>query len=231
MKTQLKEEQAYPFAWFDELIEITLNPAHIELKAITPRELDKLNAQLQDEAISVTYQLNNHTFGLSSKTDIQAVVQQYYWAVLDLHRQALENLAAYAHNPALVNTGKNIVAVLDDLGKRIHRRYHSHLPDHTPKAYNHPSLPVMLFKLLIKMSGDQIGILARAAFQAGLIPAKSLRAAFRLLAPHLSTERKEKLSDESMRSHSGQPENPDIDAVLGHLCKVTKIVQGYYRRR
>lgn len=231
MKTQLKEEQAYPFAWFDELIEITLNPAHIELKAITPRELDKISGRLPDEASNVTYQLNHHTFGLSSKTDIQAVVQQYYWAVLDLHRQAAANLAAYAHHSLLVNIGKNIIKVLDDLGQRIHRRYHAHLPDHPPETYHQPSLPVMLFKLLIKMSGDQIGIVARAAFQAGLIPAKSLRSALRSLTPYISTDRKEHLSPDSLRSNGCRAETGDLDTVIAALYRLIEIIKGYYRRR
>jgi len=229
MNTNLSPVQAYPFAWLDELIEVTLHPAYLQLKAIAPKHLEEICGQLTAETREIEYSLKAQTFGLTNKADIQAVVEQYYYAARELRRQAVKNAAAYTHNALLVKTGKAILTALDELGQRISLRYQSYLPPETltPPA----SFPAMLYKLLIKLSGDQIGIVAKAAYQAGLIPAKSLREAFRLLAPHLSTERKAELSPESMRSNSGRAEKPDLDIVLGHLDKLTDIIQGYYRRR
>jgi hypothetical protein len=230
MRTNLKPANTYPFAWLDELVEITLNPAFIQLKAIAPKHLEEICGQLPSEVREIEYSLKAQTFGLNNKADIQTVVEQYYFAALELHRQAADNLKAYAHNMALVKTGKIIILALEELKRRIALRYKMYLPEQLTGCAD-PSLPAMIFKLLIKLSGDQISIVARAAFQAGLIPAKSLRAVFRLLAPHISTDRKTELSPESMRSNSGRAESPDLDIVLGHLHKVTTIIQGYYRRR
>jgi hypothetical protein len=231
MRTNLKPANTYPFAWLDELVEITLNPAYLQLKALAPKHLEEICGQLPGETREIECSLKTHTFGLNNKADIQTVVAQYYFAVLDLHRQAFQNLNAYIHNPPLAKTGKAIIAALDELKRRISMRYRVYLPEQPEGILPDSSLPTMLYKQLIKLSGDQIGILARAAFQAGLIPANSLRAAFRLLAPHISTDRKAELSAESMRSNSGRAETPDLDIVLGHLSKLTSIIQGYYRRR
>lgn len=229
MTTNLNPGHAYPFAWLDELIEVTLHPAYLQLKAIAPKHLEEICGQLPGETREIEYSLKAQTFGLTNKSDIQAVVEQYYYAAKELRRQAVQNAAAYTHNALLVKTGKAILTALDELHQRISLRYQAYLPD---QSLSQPSsFPAMLYKLLIKLSGDQIGIVAKAAYQAGLIPAKSLREAFRLLAPHVSTERRSDLSAESMRSNSGRAEKPDLDIVLGHLDKVTHIIQGYYRRR
>ncbi|MFD2871931.1 hypothetical protein ACFS5N_05595 [Mucilaginibacter ximonensis] len=217
--------QAYPFAWLDELIEITLHPTTIQLKAITPKRLEEVCDQLPVATKEVEMSLRTQIFGLD-KSNVKTVVELYYNALQELRWQATQNLTAYTHNAPLAKAGKIILSVLDELHQRITERYRVYLP----KEESHTFLPAMLFKLLIKLSGDQISILVKAAFQAGLIPARSLRQACRLLAPYLSTDREETLSANSLRSHASQPETPDLDIVLNYLEKVTAIVKGYYRR-
>jgi hypothetical protein len=219
-------EHRYPLAWLDETVEVTLNPQKNNVAAVDAAQLECICTQCTGETWQAEQALKAQLFPLSSAIEKQTVVAHYERELRALCQRAAANLQGYFNHQLLTNTGRQVLAALEELHGRICERYRVYLPE-TPE----PCLPAMLFRLLVNMSGDQLSIVARAAYQAGLIPAKSLRGAFRLLAPHLSTERRARLSDDSMRTHSGQPENPDLDIVLAHLGKVTEIVKGYYRRR
>ena len=88
-------------------------------------------------------------------------------------------------------------------------------------------MPGLLFKLLIRLSGDQIGILIRAAYEGQLIDQPSKRAAYKALAPFLSTPNKEELSDDSLRSNAGRPEDRDCEIVIAILEKLIQLIKDY----
>jgi hypothetical protein len=231
MSNSYTQENGYPFTWLDEVVEVKLNPALSPVGQIAAQELEQIRQQLPGEARQVQYSLKTRTLSLCRKTEIQAVAEQYYWFVTDLLRQASANLDAYAQHTLLLQTGQALIEILGQLVAYIRRIYLPYLPELPPESPVLPaSLPAYLVKLLILLSVDRIGIVVRAAYKAGIIGAKSVRAAFRLLAPFVSTEIMEEVSGDSMRSNSGRPDAADLDAVIALFYQLIEIVKGFYRR-
>jgi hypothetical protein len=220
----------YPFAWLDEIVEVTLNPAITEVSAINLRQLENLRINFRHETRQMEAGLKAQTFGLHCKSGIQTVVEYHYLAIRELLQQAASNLETY-NKDSLIEAGKDIKAILEASGERIRSRYQIYLPETlTKEVVLNSAMPNLLFKLLIRLSGDQIGILIRAAYEGHLIDATSKRAAYRALAPFLSTMYKEDLSDDSLRSNAGRPEDKDIDIVIDKLGHLMKIIRDYHRR-
>jgi hypothetical protein len=84
------------------------------------------------------------------------------------------------------------------------------------------------FKVLCKLSVDQIGIILKACDENRVITAKSLSAVFRTIVPYLSTEKKKNLSWAAMRKSSYQFERSDVEAVIETMEKLIDRVRGYY---
>lgn len=85
-------------------------------------------------------------------------------------------------------------------------------------AYNVKPYP----KISCTLSGSQLGILLRAADQAGIIKAPSLAAVFKMIVPHLSTMRTPELSPDSVRSKSylfDENERESVILLLGQLIE------------
>lgn len=228
---RLINKAEYPFAWLDEVIEVTLNPSVTKVEDLAVKDLENLSSHLTEETRRVENGLKARTFSLKCKAEIQTVAEQYYLTARQLLGQALGNLNAYARNRRLLKVGLEVKAVLEASCERIRSRYQHYLPESLAAELNMAGMPEILFKLLIRLSGDQIGILIRAAYEGKLIDAPSKRAAYKALAPFLSTPNKEALSDDSLRSNAGRPEIKDLDAVVNVLQKLMEIVRDYYRRR
>jgi hypothetical protein len=88
-----------------------------------------------------------------------------------------------------------------------------------------PPAPKALPKILCTFSGNQLGILLRAADRAGLIRAPSLSAVFKAIVPHVSTPNAQDLSPDSVRSKSylfDEKDREDSIIMLEHLIEKIK---------
>ncbi|MFP5439087.1 MAG: hypothetical protein ACLGH8_15005 [Bacteroidia bacterium] len=72
----------------------------------------------------------------------------------------------------------------------------------------------LLPRVICILSANQLGILLRAADQAGIIKAPSLSAVFKAIVPHLSTPRTPELSPDSVRSKSYLFDEKDRDSLI-----------------
>lgn len=217
----------YPFAWLDEVVEVTLNPSVTKVEDLAAKDLENLSSHLTEETRRVENGLKARTFSLKCKAEIQTVAEQYYVTARQLLSQALVNLNAYAQNKRLLKVGLEVKSVLEASCERMRSRYQHYLPESLAAELNMTGVPEILFKLLIRLSGDQIGILIRAAYEGKLIDAPSKRAAYKALAPFLSTPNKEDLSEDSLRSNAGRPEARDREILIGVLMKLIEIIRDY----
>lgn len=80
-------------------------------------------------------------------------------------------------------------------------------------------------KLLLTLTGDQIGLLLRALDQNKVIIAGSTTAIFRKIVPHLSTTEKDDLSPENTRTKSYNASDNDKDIVVKMLEKLIRSVR------
>lgn len=218
---------SYPFAWLDDVIEITLNPNVSRVKAIQAKQLASLRDSVYKETRQVEKLLREKTFQLRSKSEIQTVAENYCIAIRELLFQTMRNLGQYSRTSGLVKMGQEIHSLLESAYRRITTRYQIQLPEISDVG----KPAVLLFKLLIKLSGDQLGILIRAAFEAGLLDAPSKRAAYKAITPFLSSKFKANLSGDSLRSNAGRPEKNDVDQLINVLQRVLGIIEGYRRHR
>lgn len=195
----------YPFAQLDELVEINFNPYRPGFIPPAAADLSILSAELE----RVFAILKCHTFGLFRADQLALVVNAYLEALGNLQNQARENLVGYGDDHALAETGELISMGLDDLQKRIQKRYARYLlPPRSPSVAAMASSGP-LYKVLVKLSVDQIAVILKAADDTKLLIAKSLSAVFRSIMPFVSTDQKRDVSWKSARSSTYKFEEHD----------------------
>lgn len=84
-----------------------------------------------------------------------------------------------------------------------------------------------MIKVMIDLSIDQIGLFLRAADELRIIIARSMRAVFKAVAPHLSTEAVANPSWDNMRSKSYVAESSDKEVIVDVLERIIKKIKGY----
>jgi hypothetical protein len=215
----------YPYAWLDEIIEITLNPQQTDVSAIQIKQLTLIESRFQMELQQVFQQLKAGTFFLFSSRKLNVIVTHYYDALVMLERQAMVNLAAYPGDQPLTITGENILLAIQELKAAITKRY-----DFSVKGAGQ-RVPVaasnVLTKIFCKLSVDQLGIILKAADDTKLIIASSLSLIFRSLVPFLSTENSKRISWNSMRKSTYHMEQHDKDVAIEALEKLIATIREY----
>ena len=98
------------------------------------------------------------------------------------------------------------------------------LPNESYNAERNKSAP---FKLLCALSADQIAIILRGASDMKLIKAKSMSSVFNTMVPYLSTQQKENLSPEAVRTKSYEAEERDVKIAADALIQLASVVRGY----
>lgn len=217
----------YPFAWLDDVTELTLNPIKGGADQLDADELNRLQNQFEMEVHRVISNLRAHTFWLFSTKKKKAVLQQYTEAIQLLKRQASFNQDHYPDNSILKTAGNAIISYLNELSHTIEKRYKAYFPEMMapPKQQVTPTLA--MFKVICKLSVDQLGIILKAADDTKLIVARSLSTVFKSIVPFLSTVHKRELSWDSMRSNSYHPEESDKETAIAALEKLIQKIREY----
>jgi len=206
----------YPFAQLDELVEINFNPYRRSYVPPSTVDLTTLSAELERVFVILKCQ----TFGLFTPNQIAPVVNAYLEAIDNLQNQARENLAGYGDDHQLSEAGELILMGLDDLQRRIQKRYARYLLQQRCPSITATGNGSTLYKVLVKLSVDQIAVILKAADDTKLLIAKSLSAIFRSIMPFVSTEQKKDVSWKSARGSTYKFEEHDKIVAIQTLEKL-----------
>lgn len=221
-------EQVYPFLWLDEVLFRELNPLRQDCVSYEVEELHKLEERFNDELWTVFNALKARTFGLMPTGDIQILAGHFLDAAEALAQQARINLANYREDDqGIIETTEYILASLRDFDGAVRERFHKYLADKkVGNATNNANK--MLFKVLCKLSVDQIGIVLKACDDTKLILAKSLSIVFQAIVPFLSTDRMKHISWGSMRKSTYQFSRSDLEFVIAVLEQLIEKIREYF---
>jgi hypothetical protein len=223
MSKRLNDENNYPFYWLDELAEIRLNPEKTDTGQLGAEELQNIRTRLPDEFSRISVRLKNQAFSLYCSDQIKVVAGHYDQAIRLLQKQTQLNLDRYPKTGPLWETGALLLAGLHELSRNVHQRYEVYLPDRT---YEENKSRGML-KLRCRLSTDQIGLILKAADDVKLIVSRSLSLIYKAIVPYLSTDKKEHLSWDAMRSSTYHPDEPDKEAAISALQQMIDKIRGY----
>ncbi|MBD1362543.1 hypothetical protein IDJ77_01860 [Mucilaginibacter sp. ZT4R22] len=221
------KKQGYPYAWLDEVIEVTLNPKKANVSELGIQQLLSIESKFDQELQNVLRNLKSVTFYLFSPKKIKAIVTHFYDSLRLLEQQAMENLAGYDDNQPLAAIGENLVLSLQNTAAALKKRYGKYVIDKFTEDLVTPKQPIVISKILCKLSVDQIGIILKAADDAKLIIASSISVIFRSIVPFLSTENMKNISWNSMRKSTYHIEQIDKDVAIATLEKLILIIKDY----
>jgi len=220
-------KQAYPYAWLDEVVEVTLNPEKSKVIELQFQQLERIETKFDQELQEVLKDLKINTFCLFSSKKIKAVVTQYYDSLILLERQAIQNLAAYPDDHPLAATGENIIFYIQNMGTALKKRFGKYISSAVPESGIAPPQAAVISKILCKLSADQIGVILKAADDTKLLLANSLSVVFRSIVPFLSTDKIKNLSWDSMRKSTYHIEQIDKDVAIATLEKLILQIREY----
>lgn len=219
--------QEYPFTWLDEVIEVTLNPMAANVKLIKPAQLEQIRQQFPAEARKIFCSLRSHSFWLLGSQQTKAAVETYDSSIRLLAAQAKINMEIGPESEPFLKTGQVILLELGELLNTIYKRYGRHLSkQEKPEPDATTDLRAMLFKVLVDLSVDQVGVIVKAAFEVKIILSRSYRKVCRAIAPYVSTTHKKDISDDGLRSNAGRAEDRDNELAIAALEKIIRHIKG-----
>jgi hypothetical protein len=222
-----KNNQGYPYAWLDEVAEITLNPEKTNVTELKSKQLEYIEDRFDRELQLVLKDLKANTFYLFSSKKIKATVSNYYESLGMLERQVMINLALYPADHPLTTTGEHLVISAQNMMAAIKKRYGKYLAGADITSSLNSNRTSVISKLLCKFSVDQLGIILKAADDSKIIIASSLSLIFRTIVPYLSTDKVKNPSWSSMRKSTYQMEQADKDIAIGALEKLILQIKEY----
>jgi hypothetical protein len=227
MRKRLEFARQYPFAWLDEVTELTLNPKKGNADQLQVDDLNQLKNQFETETRHVITNLKAQTFWIFSLKKKKAVLQQYAEAIRLLKKQAAFNQEHYPENSLLKTAGHAVITYLDELSHAIEKRYTAYLPEMVAPGEQSILPNAGILKIICELSVDQMGIILKAADDVKLLVSRSLSMVFKSIVPFLSTINKSDLSWDSMRSNSYHPEERDKEAAIAALEKLIRKIREY----
>jgi hypothetical protein len=223
MSKRLNQGDYYPFYWLDELVEVTLNPDKTDVKTLNPEELQAIQERLPEEFSRVSMYLKNQIFFLYHSDQVKVVAGHYDQAIRLLQQQVQVNLAQYPEEIPLRQTAQVLLDGLNELYLCIRQRYSVCFPE-TPR--DNPENET-LFKVLCRLSVDQIAIILKAADDTRLLASHSFSLVLRSIVPFLSTERLKHFSWKSARSSTYKMEANDKTVAIHTLEALISKIKEY----
>lgn len=232
----MKTVRTYSLEWLDSLVSVTLNPEKPYLEKLRSIDITELLEKVPVESLQVQSELINKIFNLNKDSQVRHMVRKYHQALTSLLKQIKDYQTLPSYNGEQLSTLANLVATnLEDLLRFIEKRFNYFMRAELLRAS--PAVddtsPVkkdtieLKHKILCTLSGDQIALILRGADEAQVIKARSMNAVFKAIVPFLSTEHKENLSADSIRSKAYNPEEADRDAAIKALQAIIRKIQSY----
>lgn len=216
----------YPFAWIDQVIEVTLNPACAELQAPAEDEIELIRRSLRGEFRLVWGVLKQQSFCLLPMKRYQAVVTGHYQYLLKSRDQVVVFLPAYAEGHPVLSLCHLVLEQLEELIQQVIRWYGPLLPGESP-GEKRPGTVSPSFKILCRLTVDQVAIVLKAADEIRLLTSRSFSLVLRTIVPFLSTERLQDFSWKSARSSTYKMEGSDKEMVIRALEALIEKVKEY----
>jgi len=223
MSKRSSKQNNYPFYWLDELAEVTLNPDKTIIEDIKPEELQTICERLPEEFSRISVCLKTQAFCLYHTDQLKVVAGHYDQAIRVLQQQAQINLVQYPEGGPLRNTGKMLLDGLNELYENIRQRYSHYLLENPPDDPEDRAL----FKVLCRLSVDQIAIILKAADDIKLVVSRSFSLVLRRVIPFLSTERLKNFSWKSARSSTYKMEANDKEVAIHTLEALIDKIREY----
>jgi hypothetical protein len=223
MRKRLEFAKLYPFAWLDDLAEITLNPEKNDVEALKPPELAAIREYFPEEFSRINARLKSQAFCLYSIDHIKVVAGHYDQSIRLLQQQTQINLAQYPEKGALRETGQLLLDHLNELYQSVRQRYHIYLNE---QPTGHPESQA-LYKVLCRLSVDQIAIILKAADDIKLVVTRSFSQVLKSIVPFLSTERFKDFSWKSARSSTYKMEDGDKTIAIETLEALISKIREY----
>ncbi|PWK68298.1 hypothetical protein LX99_04823 [Mucilaginibacter oryzae] len=211
----------YPFGWLDELAEVTLNPDKNRIEALTPETLSEIRERLPGELSRISTALKNQAFSLYSSEKIKVVAGQHDQAIQLLLQQMQINLAQYPEKGLLRDTARLLLDQLKEFSQNLQQRYRY------PRAETPAEQPQLLYKVLCRLSVDQIAIILKAADDIKLVISRSFSQVLKSIVPFLSTERFLDFSWKSARSSTYKMEGTDKQIAIQVLEALISKIREY----
>jgi hypothetical protein len=223
MRKRLEFAKLYPFAWLDDLAEITLNPEKNDVGSLNQTELAAICARLPEEFSRISATLKNQAFCLYSNDKVKVVAGHYDQAIRLLLQQTQINLAQYPEKGPLRDTCQQLLDHLNEFYQSVHQRYQTYTseppPDHSKSQ--------ALYKVLCRLSVDQIAIILKAADDIKLVVTRSFSQVLKSIVPFLSTERFKDVSWKSARSSTYKMEDGDKTIAIETLEALISKIREY----
>lgn len=234
----MKTARTYSLEWLDSLVSVTLDPQKPYRSRLSAASIASLAERLPAEALQVRSELIDKVFALNKDSQVQHLIRKYHKALLSLQGLLAEYRNDAAFNAAQLNGLDTVlIACLADLLAFIERRFGYYISPETGNAdavtsvnirpAHKDSLPDHKQKILCTLSGDQIALILRGADEAQIVKARSMNAVFKSIVPFLSTEHRENLSSDSIRSKAYNPEEADREAAISALQAIIRKIQSY----
>jgi hypothetical protein len=216
----------YPFAWIDQVIEVTLNPACHESPDPAADEIELIRQNLRPEFRVTWGVLKRQSFCLLPVKRYKAVVTGYYQYLLKSRDQVVLFLPAYPEGHPVLALCHETLEQLEELIQQVRIWYGPLLPDgaHGEKR---PEAITPSFKILCRLTVDQVAIVLKAADEVRLLTARSFSLVLRTIVPFLSTERLQDFSWKSARSSTYKMEGSDKEIAIRALEALIEKIRQY----
>jgi hypothetical protein len=223
MGQRLEFAKRYPFAWLDELAENALNPEKNDVEALKPPELIAIRERIPEEFSRISAKLKTQAFRLYSSKQVKVVAGHYDQSIRLLRQQMQINLAQFTESGPLRDTCQQLIDHLNELEQSIHQRYETFFSAPPP---DHPRSPT-LYKVVCRLSVDQIAIILKAADDIKLVVTRSFSQVLKSIVPFLSTTRFEDFSWKSARSSTYKMEDSDKTIAIKTLEALISKIREY----
>lgn len=224
--------RTYSLEWLDSLISVTLNPERPYLERLQTADIELLAEKLPLECLQVQSELTGKIFSINKEEQVRHIVHKYHLGLTALSSmsQGYESIAAFG-TPPLKSLLQKIAGCLKELLDFIEDRYGAFLNNEPKQKVNDKQEGAITnnpkYKIHCMLSGDQIALILRGADEAQVFKARSMNAVFKAIIPYLSTEHKENLSADSIRSKAYNPEETDREAAVAALQAIIRKIQSY----
>lgn len=224
----IKPEQVfeYPFSWLDHMVEMLFYTEADQVKNALNAWEETSADRVREEFGLIWRLLKQQRFRMLVKKRESALVLFYKEYLIKTREQLRLSVTLSRADTSRVLFTESILEELDALLQRMEHWYGPVSALETkyniaPEAVN-PS-----FKIICRLSVDQVAILLKAADEVRLLAARSFSLVLRTLVPFLSTERLQDFSWKSARSSTYKMEGTDKDIAIRALETMIAKIREY----
>jgi hypothetical protein len=232
----MKIARTYSLEWLDALVSVTLNPERPYRQKLKDSDIALLLEKVPAESLQVQLELTARLFALTKESHTRHLARKYHNTLLLLHASLSSYYSHSDFRPEeLLGLDALTLDCLTALAGDVEKRFGVYLrpdtvspaDDKTNQAPAAAPSSAERQKVLCTLSADQIALILRGADEAQVIKARSMNAVFKAIVPFLSTEHRENLSADSVRSKAYNPEEADRDAAISALQAIIRKIKSY----